>query len=344
MAESICHVAWVENDGPRLLPTLYGLLAGQLYLHGSPRSGILKAAKNQRQPCICVSLSDGLVLARSALHHSMNYRSVVLFGQPREVVDEAEKRRALDALMQQVLPQRGGETRAPDEAELRATAVVAISIADASAKVRRGPPKDAGRDLSLPHWAGVLPLIRDYGRPKPAPDLTLPTPLPASVERLLKEPYIEEQRAGLRLSNDREALDIKAITRFLSEESYWAQGVSEEVVRKSIAGSLCIGVYREEQQLGFCRLVTDYATFGYLCDAFVVASERGRGIGSWMLEALQAAPRLADLRRWLLGTRDAHPFYAAKGWRPLQQPQVFMERRARATSPSATSAHSTRPE
>lgn len=175
-----CHVAWVTERGPTVLPTTYGRLGDHVVLHGS-------IAARWLQPglpvCIAVTLVDGLVLARSAMHHSANYRAVVLFGETEPIVDRDEKLRALERIVDHVVPGRGAHTRAPNDAELAATAVVRIAIDEASAKIRDGGPVDDTADLDLPWWAGVIPLAVGVGAPIPACNPAIAIPEHASQWR-----------------------------------------------------------------------------------------------------------------------------------------------------------------
>ena len=127
------------------------------------------------------------------------------------------------------------------------------------------------------------------------------------------------------ISDDRTRLDRALIHRFLSERSYWAQNVSREIVDRSIDHSLCFGVYRAGQQLGFARAVTDFATFAWLADVFIIEEERGKGLSKKLVAAILAHPKLQGLRRFLLGTRDAHGLYAQFGFEPIKYPERFMD-------------------
>lgn len=168
----ICHLAWVTDDGsPRVIPTIHTRVGDTLYVHGSTASRTLRGVRDGREVCLEITLVDGLVLARSAFHHSMNYRSVVVYGTPREVVDPAEKDLAQRALVDHVVHGRAADARMPNQRELDQTTILAIPLGEASAKVRTGPPKDDDEDLALPVWAGVLPLRSVAGEPQPAPDL-----------------------------------------------------------------------------------------------------------------------------------------------------------------------------
>jgi nitroimidazol reductase NimA-like FMN-containing flavoprotein (pyridoxamine 5'-phosphate oxidase superfamily) len=154
----ICHVGFVVDGQPFVIPTIHARHGETVYLHGSPASRMLQALVQGVEACLTVTLVDGLVLARSAFHHSMNYRSAVLFGKAVAVDDPACKLAALRAVSEHVLPGRWDDVRHPTEQELKRTLVVAIPIDEASAKVRTGPPLDDEEDYELPMWAGVLPL------------------------------------------------------------------------------------------------------------------------------------------------------------------------------------------
>jgi nitroimidazol reductase NimA-like FMN-containing flavoprotein (pyridoxamine 5'-phosphate oxidase superfamily) len=167
----VCHVAFVDDGQPFVLPTAYARIGSALYLHGSHSNRMLRLAAAGEQLCVTVTLLDGLVLARSAFHHSMNYRSVVVLGRARPVDDRAEKEAAFQALVEHVCPGRWRDARWPDARETDATLVVALDLAEASAKVRTGPPVDDEADLTLDVWAGVVPLTLVAGRPLDAPDL-----------------------------------------------------------------------------------------------------------------------------------------------------------------------------
>lgn len=176
----ICHVGYLDAGHAVVLPTTHARLGEILYLHGSTGSGpMLAAAAPEGLPvCVTVTLVDGLVLARAALHHSLKYRSVVVLGTARLVRDRREKLQALAALLDHVAPGRAADSRAPDSRELAATAVLALDLIEVSAKVRDGGPVDDARDMTLPHWAGVVPLTQIAGEPVPADDLDPAVPLP----------------------------------------------------------------------------------------------------------------------------------------------------------------------
>ncbi|MGY0022450.1 pyridoxamine 5'-phosphate oxidase family protein [Streptomyces sp. cg35] len=170
----VCHLGFVRDGAPVVLPTLYGRVGERLYVHGSTGSRPLRMA-GQQDPglpvCLTVTHVDGLVLARSAFHHSINYRSVVIHGTAHQVTDPDEKRLALDALVDHVVPGRSADSRPANAKELAATAVLSLDLAEVSAKLRTGGPNDEPEDLDLPHWTGVVPLQRGYGPLIPADDL-----------------------------------------------------------------------------------------------------------------------------------------------------------------------------
>ena len=139
-------------------------------------------------------------------------------------------------------------------------------------------------------------------------------------------PIFEKSKDGYRLSTDPSLLDMGLIHRYLSEESYWATGVPREVVERSIQHSLCFGLFFGTDQVGFARTVTDFATFAYLADVFVLEIHRDKGLSKWMMENIVAHPALQGLRRWMLGTKDAHGLYRRFGFTPLADPARFMER------------------
>jgi nitroimidazol reductase NimA-like FMN-containing flavoprotein (pyridoxamine 5'-phosphate oxidase superfamily) len=175
-------VAWVTADGsPRIIPTIHVRVGDVVYIHGSEASRTLRGLRTGVECCIETTILDGLVLARSTPMHSMNYRSVVLFGVVREVTDQREKDMAQKALVEHVVPGRVAEVRAPSAKELKETAILAIALDEASAKVRTGDPKDPDEDLDLPVWAGVLPLRTVTGDPIPSADLRVEADVPEYV-------------------------------------------------------------------------------------------------------------------------------------------------------------------
>lgn len=178
----LCHVGFVADGQPYVIPTAYGRDGHTLYLHGSAVSRTLRELATAIPMCLTVTHLDGLVLARSGFHSSMNYRSVVILGSAREV-ERDEKAHALAVISEQILPGRWAEIRGPTRKELNATAVLALPIDEASAKVRTGPPADDEEDYAMPIWAGVLPLSLGAGPPIPDPRLPEGVPVPAYLKR-----------------------------------------------------------------------------------------------------------------------------------------------------------------
>ncbi len=167
----VCHVGFVHDGQPFVIPTNYARVGDDVVMHGSTASRMVRTLAGGVPVCVTVTLLDGLVLARSAFHHSTNYRSVVLLGTAVAVTEPGDKLRALEAFVDHVLPGRFAEVRPPSEAELKATTVLRLPIREASAKVRTGPPVDDEEDYALPCWAGVVPLATQAGPPVPDPRL-----------------------------------------------------------------------------------------------------------------------------------------------------------------------------
>ena len=181
-AAFLAHVGFIVEGQPFVIPTLFGRDGDVLYMHGSAASRMLKELETGIPACVTVTLVDGLVLARSAFHHSMNYRSVVAFGTARKIDDEDEKARALRVVSEHLIAGRWADVREPTGKELKATSVLKFSIEEASAKVRTGPPIDDDEDYSLPVWAGVLPLKMAAGDAIPDERLTPGSRVPTYVQ------------------------------------------------------------------------------------------------------------------------------------------------------------------
>ena len=164
----VCHVGFAVEGRTTVLPTTYARVEDSLYLHGAAGNHALRVLAGGVECCVTVTLLDGLVLAKSAFHHSMNYRSVVLFGLAEPVEEGDEKRRALEAIVEHMQPGRCAESRPPTDREVRATLVVRLAIDEASVKVRSGGPIDDPEDLELPYWTGVVPISLVRGAPTPS--------------------------------------------------------------------------------------------------------------------------------------------------------------------------------
>jgi uncharacterized protein len=154
----VCHVGFVVEGQPFVIPTGYARVDNRIYIHGSAASRMLRSLSTGIDVCLTVTIVDGIVLARSAFHHSMNYRSVVVFGKAIPVEEAAEKMEALNALSEHIIPGRWKDVREPNEQEMKATLVLKLPLEEASAKIRTGPPLDDEEDYQIPVWSGVLPL------------------------------------------------------------------------------------------------------------------------------------------------------------------------------------------
>ena len=186
-----CHVGFVAEGRPFVIPTIHARNGDVLYLHGSPASRMLRTLGGGIDVCVTVTILDGLVLARSVYNHSMNYRSVVVLGNARPVEEREEKLSALAAIVEHVAPGRNADARPPSDKELAGTSVLALALDEASAKVRTGPPRDFDDDVTLPIWAGVIPLGLVAGAPESAQDLP---------EGLAVPPYARDYRRVSRRS------------------------------------------------------------------------------------------------------------------------------------------------
>ncbi|CAM5520644.1 hypothetical protein SAVIM338S_03933 [Streptomyces avidinii] len=185
----VCHLGFVRDGRPVVLPTLYARVGESLYLHGSAHSRPVRLAGDGPggaglDVCVTVTHLDGLILGRSAFRHSVNYRSVVAHGTAHRVTDARERGRALEAIVEHVVPGRSADTRPPSAQELAEVAVLRLDLREVSAKTRVGGPNDEPGDEGLPHWSGRIPIHRTYGAPVPAADLTPGVALPAYLSRL----------------------------------------------------------------------------------------------------------------------------------------------------------------
>jgi uncharacterized protein len=184
----ICHVGFAVEGQPFVIPTAYGRVGDKLYIHGSAASRTLRASSDGIPLCVTVTLVDGLVLARSAFHHSINYRSVVILGAATLVAAAEEKMTALRAFTEHVIPGRWDDVREPNEQELKGTSVLALPLLEVSAKVRTGPPKDDEEDMAIPVWAGELPLRVTAGSPVDDPQLSAGISPPAYLIGYSRQP------------------------------------------------------------------------------------------------------------------------------------------------------------
>lgn len=180
------HVGFIHDNTPFVMPMLHARIDDNLYLHGGPASRIMRTLKKGGEICVTVTLLDGLVLARSAFHHSANYRSVVVIGEPSVVDDLADRRAVLEAYTDKLVPERRPFLREMTEKEVRGTAVLRLPLDEASAKVREGGPIDDEEDMALGIWAGVIPLRLAAGEPIPDPAMEVGTPRPSHVDEIAR--------------------------------------------------------------------------------------------------------------------------------------------------------------
>lgn len=182
----LCHVGIIDDGRPFVIPTLHVRHDDRLFIHGSTQSRLMRIAGSGAPVCVTVTLLDGIVLARSVFHHSMNYRSVLILANGSAVTGDAEKLLILERLVEHVLPGRWNDARRPSQKELKATSVVGFPLDECSAKVRQGPPQDDEADYGLPHWAGVVPLRIVPAGPMPDPRLRHGIEPPAYLKRFMQ--------------------------------------------------------------------------------------------------------------------------------------------------------------
>jgi nitroimidazol reductase NimA-like FMN-containing flavoprotein (pyridoxamine 5'-phosphate oxidase superfamily)/GNAT superfamily N-acetyltransferase len=326
----LAHVAFSVDGQAMTLPTAHARIGDQLYLHGAKANRALLALCAAERASVTFTLLDGLVFARTAFHHSMNYRSAVVLGRASEVVDLDEKRLALHALVEHIAPGRMRELSSPSAGELSATLVVRIDIEEASAKQRAGDPVDTPRDLTLDVWAGTVPLTLAPGTPRADGQLRAGQVMSeAAFARALPRPasVVTREYGDYTLTTDPARLQIAYIHRFLSQDSYWAKDLELETFRASLHRSLNFGVYHGREQVGFARVISDCARFAYLGDVFVDAAHRGRGVGRTLVELALEHPAVRDVERWLVGTLDAHTLYERFGFKRMAEGRYMLKRR-----------------
>ncbi len=183
----ICQIAFVHDGYPVIIPTIYGRNGDNIYIHGASVSRMLLNLEKGFPISLNVTQTDGIVLARSAFHHSLNYQSVTIFGEAMLVTDENERYKALKIISDQIIPNRWEEVRLPNDKEMKATKILKIPITEASAKIRTGPPVDDKPDYDLPIWAGVLPINTSFGNPIADPVLKEGIPIPESIKEWIKQ-------------------------------------------------------------------------------------------------------------------------------------------------------------
>ena len=312
-----------------------------LYVHGAVASGMLRAA-GAGPVCATVTLLDGLVLARSAFHHSMNYRSAVILGRARPVTDEAEKKRVLEALIERLIPGRMQTARPPSPEELKTTSVLALPLDEASVKIRTGPPIDGERDLSWPAWAGVIPLALDERRAGARRgDASACRRSGRSPERCagIGDRHADARRrrrgsggrAALRRAGRSATIARASTSRASPAGSPAPTGARASRARRSSARRAArrwspAPTTPRGEQVGYLRVVSDCTRFANLMDVFVAETHRGRGLGRALVRFALAHPAHREIARWMLGTKDAHGVYAREGFGPVAEPERLMQR------------------
>jgi uncharacterized protein len=183
----ICHVGFVQDNQPYIIPTLHARQGDRVLLHGAKGSRLLRHVGSGGDVCIAITLMDGIVLARSVFHHSINYRSVVIFGKGELIEGEEARLEAMESFTERLIPGRWQDARPPNPVELKQTTIVAVTIESASAKIRTGPPKDDEEDIGLPVWAGVLPLSQISGAPIADPSLKAGIEIPDYIHNFARK-------------------------------------------------------------------------------------------------------------------------------------------------------------
>jgi nitroimidazol reductase NimA-like FMN-containing flavoprotein (pyridoxamine 5'-phosphate oxidase superfamily)/GNAT superfamily N-acetyltransferase len=324
----IVHVAFEADGAVMTLPTAHARIGDHIYLHGAVANRMLRSLCARGSASLTFTLLDGLVLARTAFHHSMNFRSVVVFGSAAEVSEPQEKRAALHALIEQLAPGRMRELSEPTAQELSATLVVRVTIEQASCKARSGPPLDAASDMALDVWAGTIALQTLAHAPVADPQLRADqTMSEAATKRALgfNTTQVESaQRGEYLFSTDPRLLQLTWVHTFLRDDSYWAVGLNESAFRAALAHSVTFGVYHAERQVAFARVLTDDTRIAYLGDVFVAESYRGRGLGKQLVQFVLDHPRVRQAKRCLLGTRDAHSLYERFGFQRAEDGRYML--------------------
>lgn len=272
---------------------VYDAGAHAIFFHTARRGKTRENVANGAPVCFTVAEMGRLLPADTALEFSVEYNSVVVFGRAALISDEARATAALQALLDKYFAHLtpGKDYRPPVTEELKRTSVFRLDIETWSGKMKK---------------VGDFPGAFIY----PGPGQRAPE---AGDENRLATGYFL-QREGYALSTDHGRLDIDLVHGFLSNESYWAKDRSRETVVRSLQNSLCFGVYKESEQVGFARVITDYAVHAYIADVFILPDHRDQGLGKWLVGAILAHPSLQEISRWSLDTMDAHGLYEQFGF------------------------------
>jgi nitroimidazol reductase NimA-like FMN-containing flavoprotein (pyridoxamine 5'-phosphate oxidase superfamily)/GNAT superfamily N-acetyltransferase len=302
----ICHVGFVTNNGPVVIPTGYGRSGDDLFIHGSAASRMLRTLATSVEVCVTITILDGLVLARSAFHHSMNYRSVVIFGAASPVEDIDEKLQALRVISDNIIPERWEDVREPNDQELRKTLVLRLPLREASAKIRRGSPLDDEPDYELPIWAGEIPLRLVALSAVPDPRLPTTIDVPHYVETYTKarngEVHVRRAEPG----------DASAIAATLEEsfieyrelytpEGYAATVIPADKVRVRMSeGAMWVAV-ENAQIVGTVAAVSKGEAL-HVRGMGIVPAARGKRIGRLLLEQVESFARTHHHAKMTLNT------------------------------------------
>jgi len=328
----VCHVGFVVDGAPVVIPTGYGRHGDNLFIHGSAASRMLRSLAGSIQICVTVTLVDGLVLARSAFHHSMNYRSVVIFGEASVVNEKSEKLEALRVISDQIIPERWNEVREPNESELKSTLVLRLPLKEVSAKVRTGPPLDDDEDYDLPIWAGEIPLELVARMPVPDPKLSPSIEIPSAVTA-----YVQRRRASraiqIRAANHEDASAVaavlkKAFTEYL--ELYTGLGfaatvlTNDQVKDRITEGPMWVAI--EEREIVGTVAAVSKGDALYIRGMGIVPSARGKGIGELLLNHVEAFAGASGYKRMTLSTTPflsrAISLYERIGFRRSDEPPL----------------------
>ena len=302
----ICHVGFVTNNGPVVIPTGYGRSGDNLFIHGSAASRMLRTLAKSVEVCVTITILDGLVLARSAFHHSMNYRSVIIFGAASPVEDIDQKLQALRVISDNIIPERWEDVREPNEQELRKTLVLRLPLKEASAKIRTGPPLDDEPDYELPIWAGEIPLrlvaLSAVSDPRLRKTIDVPHYLETYTKARNGEIHVRRAKPG----------DAPAIAATLAEsfieyrelytpEGYAATVVAADQVKVRMSeGPIWVAV-ENAQIVGTVAAISKGEAL-YVRGMGIVPTARGKRIGRLLLEQVENFARTRHHAKMTLNT------------------------------------------
>ena len=304
----VCHLGFSIDGHPFVIPTGYGRLGDELFIHGSVASRTLQTLAGQVEVCVTVTLVDGLVLARSAFHHSMNYRSVMIFGTASVVDDAEEQRRALRAFSDHIIPERWNDVREPNASELKKTLVLRLPLTEVSAKVRTGPPLDDEADYALPTWAGEIPLRLVPQLPIPDPRMPPTTTVPDYLTSYLQTKR-DDYRVKIRRANASDASAIREVLEqafieyrpLYTPKGYAATAIgTEEVLERISEGPVWVALLDQECVGTVSAVVKDKDL--YIRGMGIVPTARGKRIGEKLLKLVEQFAANEGFNRITLST------------------------------------------